>query len=122
MNLVKPITSSAVILTVSSVLFVSSYSNASCGALVAELRSMKEAQTAIQTSLVSNHDMFANTLESYSQALRESAGRAHQVVTLNMDKSAESFRERGLRAQKTTAKLEAATDDLIQRISRCLKQ
>ena len=93
----------------------------SCADVVSELRAMKEAQASIQSSLISNHAMFASTLESYSDALTESAGKVHRVVSSNMSSSAESFRNRGLQARKTAMKLDEATEDLIQRISKCLK-
>lgn len=104
-----------------AVLLSSISSFASCLDLVSELKSMREAQSTIQMSLISNHAMFASTLESYSEALSESAGKAHKVVSANMSSSAESFRNRGLKAQKTALKLDEATEDLIQRISKCLK-
>lgn len=94
---------------------------ASCADVVSELRAMKDAQTAIQNSLVSNHAMFATTLESYSEALTDSAGKAHKVVSSNMMSSAQSFRVRGVQARKTALKLEEATEDLIQRVSKCIK-
>ena len=109
------------VIIVSAFLFYSISSLASCGDVVAELRSMKQAQSSIQKSLVSNHAMFASTLESYSEALTDSMGKAHKAVSTNMVSSAEAFRSRGLQAQKTSLKLEAATEDLIQRISKCLK-
>jgi hypothetical protein len=82
---------------------------------------MKDAQTSIQMSLVSNHAMFASTLDSYADALSESAGRAHRTISTNMLSSAESFRNRGLKAQNTAAKLNKVTEDLIQRLMKCLK-
>lgn len=96
-------------------------SSASCADVIADLKAMKEAQTTIQNSLISNHAMFASTLESYSEALTETAGKAHKVISSNMMSSAESFRNRGLQARKTALKLEDATEDLIQRISKCIK-
>jgi len=94
---------------------------ANCGDVVTELRAMKEAQATIQNSLISNHAMFASTLESYSEALTDSAGKVHKVVSSNMMSSADSFRNRGLQARKTAIKLEEATEDLIQRIAKCMK-
>lgn len=109
------------IIITSALLMYSISTWASCADVVSELRAMKEAQTSIQNSLVSNHAMFASTLESYSEALTESAGKAHKVVASNMTSSAESFRNRGLQARKTAIKLEEATEDLIQRVSKCVK-
>lgn len=92
-----------------------------CAMLVAELQAMKKANNTIHNSLISNHEMFSTTMESYSEALSETAGRAHKTVSENMLSSANSFRERGLKAQKMSKKLDVASDDLIHRISKCLK-
>lgn len=110
------------IIITSAVLMYSLSTWASCADVISELRAMKEAQTTIQGSLVSNHAMFASTLESYSEALTETAGKAHKVVSSNMVSSAESFRNRGLQARKTALKLDEATEDLIQRISKCINK
>ena len=109
------------VIIVSAFLLYSISTLASCADVVSELRSMKEAQTQIQQSLISNHAMFATTLESYSEALTESAGKVHKVVSTNMLSSAASFRNRGVQARKTAVKLEEATEDLIQRVSKCIK-
>lgn len=109
------------IIITSASLLCSLSAKASCADVVSELRAMKEAQTSIQNSLVSNHAMFATTLESYSEALTESAGKVHKVISSNMLSSAESFRTRGAQARKTTLKLEEATESLIQRVSKCIK-
>ena len=106
---------------VCAILLSSLSSFASCTDLISELKSMREAQSSIQMSLISNHAMFASTLESYSEALSQSGGKVHRVVSSNMSSSADSFRNRGLRAQKTALKLDEATDDLIQRLTKCLK-
>lgn len=82
---------------------------------------MKQANRTIQQSLISNHGLFATTLESYSDALIESAGRAHKTISTSMSSSADSYRERGLKAQKMMIQLEEASEDLIQKISKCLK-
>jgi ABC-type uncharacterized transport system substrate-binding protein len=104
-----------------SVILYSIHSFADCGGLITELKAMKQAQSAIEVSLISNHALFATTLESYSDALAESGGRAFKTISNNMNNSVASIRERGLKAQKTAIKLEDATDDLIGRISKCLK-
>lgn len=97
------------------------FAKADCASLVTELKSMKQANKTIQQSLISNHVLFASTLESYSDALVESAGRAHRTISLSMSNSADSYRERGLKAQKMMAQLDEASADLIQKISKCLK-
>lgn len=91
-----------------------------CKELVTELNAMKQAQQSVISSLVADNEVYAGTMESYSSALKETAGRAHKTITHNMDKSSKSVRDRGLKAQKTAQKLDVATNDLIQRLSKCL--
>jgi ABC-type uncharacterized transport system substrate-binding protein len=96
-------------------------SMANCGSVLSELRAMKQAQSSIQMSLISNHNLFAQTLESYSEALFDTGGKAYRTISKNMNSSVVSIRDRGTKAQDTAAKLDEATEDLIQRISKCLK-
>lgn len=92
-----------------------------CSEVLAQLRQMKSAQASIQQTLVSNHEMMAQSLESYSDALSESAGRAHKTISENMSKAANSLRQRGLSAQNISEKLDLATDQLIKSVEKCLK-
>lgn len=92
-----------------------------CADIPSELAAMKKAQNVIHMSLVENHTMIADTMESYSEALSSTAGRAYKTVSANMLESSSSIRERSLKAKKTAVKLDAATTDLIQKITRCLK-
>ncbi len=105
-------------------MIISSFSFAKtsdCSAIVEQLRQMKVAQVAVQESLVSNHEMMAQSLESYADAISESAGRAHKSISENMTKAASSLRQRGLKAQGISKKLETNTDDLIKSVEKCLK-
>lgn len=101
--------------------FFSLLASADCASLVTDLKAMKQANKTIQQSLISNHALFASTLESYSDALTESAGRAHRTLSMSMSSSADSYRERGLKAQKMMNQLDEASAELIQKISKCLK-
>ena len=92
-----------------------------CSSLIEQLRHMKVAQSSVQQSLVSNHEMLAQSLESYADALSSSAGRAHKAISDNMVKASESVRQRGLKAQLISKKLESNTDDLIKSVEKCLK-
>lgn len=92
-----------------------------CSQVLSELQVMRKAQNTIQMSLVANHEMFATSMESYSQSLSETAGRVYKVVSDNMASNAQSFRDRGFKAQKTAQKLDLATQSLIQKVSKCLK-
>jgi hypothetical protein len=106
------------IMVISSFTFAKS---SDCSAVVEELRQMKAAQASVQETLVSNHEMMAQSLESYADALSESAGRAHKAISENMGKAATSLRSRGLKAQNISKKLETNTDELIKSVEKCLK-
>ena len=92
-----------------------------CSDVTAEMEAMKKAQGAIQASLVANHHMIADTMESYAEALSSTAGRAYKTISSNMLNSSTSIRERSLKAKKTAIKLDQATTELIQKITKCLK-
>lgn len=92
-----------------------------CADLVNELLAMKKAQASIMQSLVNNHELFSTSLESYSEALTLTAGKVHKTVSSNMTSAAKSFRERGLKIQSISVKLDRSTADLIGRIDACLK-
>ncbi len=99
-----------------------SYSSTACDQVLSELKQMKKAQQTVQGSLISNHDMMAESLESYSDALKVSAGKAFKTVESNMSKAALSLRERGQKAQVISDKLTSATEELINKIENCLKK
>ncbi len=63
-----------------------------CSQIVSQLRQMKAAQMAVQTSLIKNHDMVADSLDSYADALKESSGRAHKTVSNSMLTASNSLR------------------------------
>lgn len=83
------------------------------GDLAAELKAMRKAQNALMGSLVENHEAFARSIEENSSEGGSSAG---------LEKTASAFRQRGVSAKQTAAKLDIATGDLIRRIEICLKQ
>ncbi len=92
-----------------------------CSDIIPEMEAMKKAQGAIQMSLVANHTMIADTMESYSEALSSTAGRAFKTISSNMLASSTSIRDRSQKAKKTAIKLDLATTELIQKITKCLK-
>ena len=93
----------------------------SCAELPVLLQQMKLAQTSVQEGLISNHEMFAQSLESYSDSLSASAGRAYKAISENMKKATDSVRKRAEKAQGLSKKLETSTDELIKTVEKCLK-
>lgn len=92
-----------------------------CSQIVSLMRDMKSAQKAVQESLIRNHEMVADSLDSYSDALSESQGRAHKTVTSSMRTASDSLRKRGDKGQELADKLADQTDLLIKKVSDCLK-
>jgi hypothetical protein len=92
-----------------------------CSQVVSQLRDMKAAQLAVQSSLIKNHDMMADSLDSYADALKESSGRAHKTVSNSMLTASESLRKRGDKGQELAGKLSEQTDLIIKNVENCLK-
>jgi hypothetical protein len=91
----------------------------SCAQLKNELKSMQKAQASVMSSLVNNHETFASSLEEYSSTLQEKPATAKHVG-VQMNKSAHAFRRRGVQGKQMAQQLNAATADLLARVSECL--
>ena len=93
-----------------------------CKELKEELAAMKNAQTQIMNGLISNHEIFASSLEEYAE-IAGSVQPKEPLLSLskNMKQSARVTRNRGLQGRQMTARLNAATEDLFKRVSLCLK-
>lgn len=98
-----------------------SYASVSCDKIIENLKQMKKAQVVIQDSLISNHNMMADSLDSYSDALGISGGKAYKTIKSNMSVSANSYRKRGQKAQELADKLADQTEELIKEVQNCLK-
>ncbi|MCM2352145.1 MAG: hypothetical protein NDI63_00920 [Pseudobdellovibrio sp.] len=92
-----------------------------CSQAVAQLRQMKAAQLSVQDSLIKNHEMMADSMESYADALKESSGRAHKTVSNSMLTASSSLRKRGEKGQELAEKLAEQTDLIIKNVENCLK-
>lgn len=92
-----------------------------CSQVLSQLRDMKKAQMAVQTSLIQNHEMVADSLDSYADALKESSGRAHKTVANSMLTASDSLRKRGEKGQGLAEKLASQTDLIIKNVENCLK-
>ena len=82
---------------------------------------MKKAQNQIITSLAQNHDTFADQLSDLSFELALYKKTVPNKALAAMEKSAQAYRVRSHKAQETAQKLDDMTNDLIERIQRCLK-
>ena len=97
-------------------------SQSDCDSIITHLKQMKKAQTAVQSSLINNHEMLAESLESYSDALSSSGGRAYKTISASMIKASTSLKERGNKGAQLSQKLSDQTDELIKIIEKCIKQ
>lgn len=95
---------------------------ANCTKYIQELNDMNKAQVALLGSMSSNHEMFATSMESYSEALDLTAGRAYKTVGKNMNSAAQSFRERGEKGQSQAQQLDKHTKKLIASLTQCLSK
>jgi hypothetical protein len=92
-----------------------------CQNLKSELENMKLAQSSIIHSLIQNHYLFAEQLGDLSFELALYKKTIPQKTIESMDKSAQAYRIRSLKAEKTAEKLEDLTLNLINKIQKCLK-
>lgn len=93
-----------------------------CSALKSELSAMKEAQGKIISSLVSNHETFASTMEEYADIVTTTkTSAASKKLSQNMDQSAQAFRSRGVQSKHISERLTQGTSDLFTRVAACLK-
>lgn len=95
--------------------------SAACAGLVDELQMMRKAQNQIITSLAQNHEMFATQLSDLSFELALYKKNVPPKALQAMEKSAQAYRGRSVKAMETADRLDDSTSDLIKRIQNCLK-
>lgn len=93
-----------------------------CSSIVDSLRGLQKAQNSVSGSLVQNHELMAETLLSYSEALTDSKGKAHQSIANNMNKISESFKARGSKAKVLSEAISEKTDELIKLAEKCISE
>lgn len=90
-----------------------------CASLAESLKGLQKAQDSVSGSLVKNHELMADTLLSYSEALTESKGKAHLSIANNMNKISESFKARGSKAKVLSETISDRTNELIKLAEKC---
>jgi hypothetical protein len=93
-----------------------------CASFVSDMKQMKEAQESIQQSLISNHDMMADSLETYADALKETSGKAYKKVSENMYKASESVRKRKTKAQDIAKEFSEKALEMLKTAEKCVKK
>lgn len=97
-------------------------SAAECTTFLSDLKQMKLAQESIQESLISNHDMMADSLETYADALKQTSGKAYKKVSENMYKAGESVRKRKTKAQEIAKEFSEKALELQKTAEKCIKK
>ena len=93
-----------------------------CASFISDFRDMKVAQEAIQQSLISNHDMMADSLDTYADGLKETSGKAYKKIVENMYKAGESVRKRKTKAQDISKEFALKTNELLKTAEKCVKK
>lgn len=93
-----------------------------CANFLSDFKQMKLAQESIQQSLISNHDMMADSLETYADALKETSGKAYKKVSENMYKASESVRKRKTKAQDISKEFSEKAAELQKTAEKCIKK
>jgi hypothetical protein len=94
-----------------------------CSGLKEELMAMRHAQHDLIQGLISNHELFASSMEEYSNLLNSTQKSSlSPFISKNMNQSAAATRSRGVSGKRLAKALDLATDDLIHRIGDCLNQ
>jgi hypothetical protein len=92
-----------------------------CQQLKADLQKLLKVQSQILTSLNSNHETAASSLEEYAQLIKSSKGSGEGKIASLMNQSATSFRQRGLQGKQIATSLNKETAELIEELLKCLK-
>lgn len=93
-----------------------------CRELIDSLKGLKRAQESVSSTLVKNHDLMAETLSSYSEALTDSKGKAYQSIANNMNRISDSFKTRGNKSKVLSEAISDNTQALIGLAEKCISE
>lgn len=82
---------------------------------------MKKAQNQIMLSLVKNHESFSENISEIVDDISMNSGKVSRTSLQSIKKTAKAYRLRGEKAEQIAHKLDLASEDLINRIKKCLK-
>ena len=103
-----------------SLKFGSKPNSEECATFLSDFRQMKEAQVSIQQSLISNHEVMAESLDTYADALKETSGKAYKKITENMYKASESIRKRKTKAQSISKEFDEKSLEILKTAEKCV--
>lgn len=93
-----------------------------CDTVVAEMEKMRQAQQAVVISLAGNHEAFASVMEETTASLELYSKRVPAKALTSMNRTARSFRARGVKGKHQAEQLDMATTELIGKVAACLKE
>lgn len=93
-----------------------------CASFISDFKQMTVAADAIQQSLISNHDMMADSMDLYADGLKESSGKAYKKVVENMYKAGDSIRKRKTKAQDISKEFALKSNELLKTAEKCFKK
>jgi hypothetical protein len=91
-----------------------------CGSLIILLKDLQKAQRSVSDSLIQNHYMMGDTLESYSETMRDSRGKAYEAIAKNMGKAGQSFKARAEKATGHSSLIADNTSEIISLAEKCI--
>jgi hypothetical protein len=97
-----------------------SFALQNCNALSRQLNAMVRAQKSLLQSMVKKNDVLANTLDQYAQDFKSQGGIKKSDIK-SLHQSAKSFRGHSRRELILVKRFESKTNQLIAKISACLK-
>lgn len=93
-----------------------------CDTILSEMEKMRQAQQAVVISLAGNHETFASVMEETTASLELYSKRVPATALKSMNKTAQSFRTRGVKGKQQAEQLDLATTALIEKVAACMKQ
>lgn len=93
-----------------------------CANFLSDFKQMTVAADSIQQSLISNHDMMADSIDTYADGLKESSGKAYKKIVENMYKAGESVRKRKTKAQDISKEFALKANELLKTAEKCVKK
>lgn len=81
---------------------------------------MREAQSFLLQSMVKKNNSLAETLDLFAKDFSAKKGRLRRADFNKLKGSAEAFRGHAEREKSLISRFESSTEDLLDRVSRCL--
>jgi hypothetical protein len=118
----KNVISSVLVAGILSFFSICQAASGDCASFVSDFKQMTIAQDAIQQSLISNHDMMADSMDLYADGLKESSGKAYKKIVENLYKAGESVRKRKTKAQDISKEFALKATELLKTAEKCVKK